>query len=117
MRSIHKYFNVAKKAAKLGSSKDASKKYKIGAVGIRKDGIIVTSSNISTKHPNKLAHAEARLVKKLDMGAVVYIVRIDSNGCFKLARPCSACFRKLYNNGVLKCFYTINNKEYGVIKF
>ena len=95
----------------------------IGAVGIRKDGAIVKSRNGPVimdesvgKSSYPAAHAEYRLCRKLDKGAVVFVCRIRrGDGSFALARPCIDCQRRLTSKGVKKVYYTISDTEYGVM--
>lgn len=114
MTKLEKFFNIARDMAKTG---DTIRKYRLGAVGVRADGAIVTSRNISTRKPEPHAHAESRLVRKLDMGAIVYVVRVLSDGSFTTARPCARCRKAMKARGVRRCYYSVNNNEYGVIKF
>ena len=97
------------------SNHEDCRRYRLGAVGIRKDGAIVVSRNIPTRYPEPSAHAESRLARKLDRGAIVYVVRITASGKLTLARPCVSCIRILKSKGVKKVFYSINEKEYGCV--
>lgn len=107
-----KYIILAKKVAVRG---DKKRQYKIGAVGIRRDGTIVSANNIRNRLQEPRAHAEARLVRKLDWGSVVYVVRVLANGKLTMARPCRFCERTMRLRGVKRCYYSINNEEYGVM--
>lgn len=107
-----KYLILAKRVALKG---DKKRRYKIGAVGIRTDGAIVIANNIRTRLQEPLAHAEARLSRKLDRGATVYVVRVLANGSFAIARPCCRCQRIMRFRGVKRCYYSINNREFGVL--
>ncbi len=109
-----KYFRLAKMVA---TRVDDCRQFRLGAVGIRCDGTIVVSRNIPNREPEPQAHAEARLVKKLDHGAIVYVVRVARDGKLTMARPCKTCRRALKNRHVRKCYYSINENEYGVIRF
>ena len=111
---MKRFFRLAKKVAAKG---DDRRRYRLGAVGIRSDGVIVKSRNIPNKFPEPQAHAEARLVKKLDRGSVVYVVRIDSYNKLATARPCGDCIRALKFKGVKRVYYSIDETEYGVIVF
>ncbi len=111
---MKQYFRIAKKVAAKG--KDC-RSYRLGAVGVRKDGVIVKSKNIPNRQPEPAAHAEFRLCKKLDQGARVYVVRIDRQGYLTTARPCSACQRVMRGKGVKRCYYSISETEYGVLIF
>ncbi len=111
---MKRFFRRAKKAAARG--KDC-RSYRLGAVGVRRDGTIVTSKNIPNRYPEHQAHAEARLTKKLDRGSVVYVVRIDRKNNLTTARPCKACQRLMRGRGVFRCYYSISEHEYGVLVF
>lgn len=113
MNRIEKYFRLAKQVAENG--KDL-RQYRLGAVGIRSDGIIVTATNIPCQCPQEMAHAEARLARKLDRGATVFVVRILRCGALAPARPCMNCQAAMWKRGVKKVYYSISNVEYGVMK-
>lgn len=114
-----KYFKLA---AMVAESKNDKRQFHIGACGIRSDGSIVISSNGPVRLDGELrksfgpAHSEARLAKKLDVGATVYVVRVSKvDMSWSLARPCQSCQRILRSRGVKKVFYTISDNEYGVM--
>ena len=111
---VEKYFQLA---AKVAVKSDDRRHYRIGAVGVRDDGTIVSSSNTECHHPQRFAHAEARLVKKLDQGSVVYVVRILRNGQFVNAKPCLNCQASLRRRGVKRVVYSIGESHYGVIQY
>ncbi len=108
---MKRFFRLAKQLA----IKDDCRQYRFGAVGIRKDGTIVYSRNIPTRCPEPKAHAESRVVRKLNKNSVIYVVRIDRNNKLTTARPCKDCQRIMKSKGVKKCFYSISDKEYGVL--
>jgi len=104
---------MVKEVAIRGS---AIRRHRIGALGVRSDGTIVKSPNLPNRLPEPQAHAETRVCKKMDWGGVVYVVRVLRNGTFALARPCKNCIAVMRNSGVKKCYYSINDNSYGVIK-
>lgn len=114
MSKIDKYFRLAQITACKGEAK-IKRHYRLGAVGIRNDGAIVTSNNIPSQGVLANTHAEARVVRKLDQGSTVYVVRIQRNGELTLARPCNSCQKAMRGRGVKKCYYSISEHEYGVI--
>ena len=116
MNKIKKHFALAIKAAEKGDSKDASRHFRIGAVAIRSDGALVSASNIPNREPDSESHAEARLTKKLDHNAEVFVVRIGRGGELRNARPCKRCRQKLKSRKIKKCYYSIANDEYGVME-
>lgn len=115
MALVDKYFRLARQAALKGDTGEAKRQYRLGAVGIRSDGTVVTSSNIPHRTPEPQAHAEIRLTRKLDWGSVVYVVRIYSDGTLAMARPCKRCQSAMRRRGVKCCYYSINDTEYGVL--
>lgn len=117
MNSISKYFRIAKTAALNGDNKEVTRQYRIGAVGIRRDGATVVSNNVPSRLQEPAAHAENRLCRKLDRGAIVYVVRLRRDGGLAMARPCGNCREIMKVRGVKRCYYSINNNEYGVIHY
>ncbi len=117
---IDKYFIEAVKIALLH---DTNKRWMHAAIGIRKDGAIVYARNggqniaISERTP-KLAHAEARLCRKLDKGApLVIVVRVDSQGRMKMSKPCKACQQVLKNKKVRRVMWSANSSDYDQMIF
>lgn len=117
MNRIRKFFRLARKAAESGDSKDAKRTYRVGAVGVRTDGAIVTSSNICTRKPKPSAHAEARLTRKLNVGSVVYVVRIARDNRLLPARPCRSCRGIMSTRRISRCYYSISDNEYGILEW
>jgi tRNA(Arg) A34 adenosine deaminase TadA len=115
MATIDKYFRLAKQTALRGDTREAKRQFRLGAVGIRSDGAIVTASNIPHRTRESKAHAETRLAKKLDWNSIVYVVRIYSNGALAMARPCRKCQSALRLKGVQRVYYSINANEFGVL--
>lgn len=112
---MHKYLRMASRVSIKGNW---CRKAHIGAVGIRRDGTIVQSWNGSATDVMPMAHAEARLAKKLDAGSVVYVARVRrDNGKLAMSKPCAHCERILRNRGISRVTYTINENEYGVLEF
>lgn len=93
------------------------RKARIAAVGLRSDGTVVSSYNGAAEERKPSAHAEARLSKKLDRGAIVYVARTRKDN-FKLAnsKPCPTCMSIMKNRGVSTIYYSIADNEFGVIK-
>jgi tRNA(Arg) A34 adenosine deaminase TadA len=119
MSKVERYFRLAKKIATKGDITDVKRKYRLGAVGIRTDGTIVTANNIPCRYPHARAysHAEARLVRKLSHGSEMFVVRILRNNSFSNACPCAKCQNAMRLRGVRRVYYSISDDEYGVIVF
>lgn len=114
MNKVNRYFNLAKQAAMKGEQR-IRRAYRLGAVGIRSDGAIVSSNNLPIRDPERNAHAETRLTKKLNAGSEVFVVRIKRNGQLAKARPCKDCRTAMRMRGVKRCYYSISDIEYGVL--
>ena len=62
-------------AVKIASLKDDQRVHRLGAIGLRSDGVIVGAPNAPAPDKTPQAHAEARLCRKLDKGATVFVAR------------------------------------------
>ena len=108
-----KYLKLAGKIARL---KRDDRRYFLGAIGIRSDGVLVCSYNGAPKEPCAEHHCEFRLTRKLDKGSVVYISRTLSDGTPALSKPCYTCELALRSAGVQRVYYTISIDNYGVLE-
>ena len=109
---IQYFFAIARKAA---VSKIDRRQFLIGSCATRNDSKIVTASNGPTFDQHPAAHAEARLCRKLDFGATVYVVRIaKGNGDYVMSRPCATCRISLAALRVKRVYYSIDPNQYGI---
>lgn len=93
-----------------------NRSFLLGAVGLRNDGVIVSSKNIAAPDYAPDHHAETRLVRKLTPGSTVWVSRITRrDGGWALARPCAGCQMRLRVAGVKKVIYTIAPNEWGIL--
>lgn len=99
-------YRMLKMAAAMAVLKDDKRTHRLGAVGLRKDGTIVASSNAPNTEPLWATHAEARLVQKLDVGATVFVARVMKDGSWAMAKPCHDCMLMLCGRGVRRVFWT-----------
>ncbi len=116
--SIINYFNFAAQLAIDADSKYSVRKAAIGAVGFRRDGVIVYSVNAGDqRNISPKTHAETRLIRKLGgYSPVIYVARIRRDTkSFALARPCVSCFPAIQHAKIGKVYYTINENTYGLI--
>ena len=102
-----KMFNLASKVAiKRIDRRD----FFIAAIAERSDGVVVVSRNEAAMTRLAEIHAEARVSKKLDYGAVVYVVRMvkvkKGNPEFAMAKPCYSCQKFLKSKKVKKVYFT-----------
>lgn len=88
----------------------------LGAVAIRNDGAVVRSRNGFGRNRIPSVHAESRILRKLDVGSIVFVARVRRTGFYGLARPCSSCLLGLFMKGVKEVYYTTDTQgEYGCI--
>ena len=98
-----KYLQLAAQVSRL---KDDNRTYYLGAVGLRKDGVIVASANGNPREPEPKHHAEARLLRKLGKGGIVFVVRTLADGSWAMAKPCRDCLPLLINHGVSRIYWS-----------
>jgi cytidine deaminase len=91
--------------------------YRLGAVGIRDDGVIVASFNGCPTEVEWAHHAESRLCRKLTPESIVAVARVLASGVVAMAKPCASCRRCMERVGVKRVYYTIAPNEFGVIVF
>lgn len=87
----------------------------LGSVGLRNDGVLVSSRNVASRDVALSHHAEARLARKLTPQSEVWVARIRKNGEWAMARPCASCQNKLRMAGVSRVVYTLGPDEWGVM--
>ena len=117
MSSDRKMLQMAARAAMVGHHRAGERRqYILGAVGLRNDGVMVQSRNISAPLPAPEHHAETRLARKLTPGSTVWVARISrKHKDWAMAKPCPNCERRLRMAGVDKVVYTIGPNEWGVL--
>lgn len=49
-------------------------------------------------------------------GTKLYVVRIKPSGGMGMAKPCEICQHVMYNYGISRAYYSIDDEEYGVMK-
>lgn len=103
---VKKYFRMAKLIAQQGDSKDARRRQRLGAVGIRNDGVVVGASNLCNRTQCPEAHAEYRTCKMLTPKSIVFVVRVNRKGKLAMAKPCQNCQTIMKAKGVIKCYYS-----------
>lgn len=95
----------------------------LGAIGIRRDGVVVSSRNgavsfsssVQMINVNVTSHAETRLLRKLGKDGVIFVSRVlRKDRSLAMARPCPDCQLKIRAHRVKKVYYTINNNQYGL---
>lgn len=116
MSSDKKMLSIA--AAVAVKSQDKSidnRSFLLGAVGMRSDGVFVSSRNIAATDCAPNHHAETRLIRKLTPNSIVWVARVSKrDGSWALARPCPGCQKRLQAAGIIKVVYTIGPNEWGI---
>lgn len=107
----------------LPTDKSDKRNFWLGAVGIRNDGVSVSSKNGASAFSSSMevyqlnpnSHAEGRLLRKMGKYGIVYVARVSrKDRSLAMARPCSMCQNLLKSSKVTKVFYTIDDHHYGI---
>jgi tRNA(Arg) A34 adenosine deaminase TadA len=123
---VEKMFKLASTIALPNDREQIYRNYWLGAVGIRKDGVMVLAKNqgstFSKMYEDKLAvklfsaHAEGRVIKKMDNKGIIFVVRVSKEHyveqgiiVYKNARPCEMCQQFIKSKRIKKVFYTAGN--------
>lgn len=113
-----KMLNAAALEALKGDKRGERRQFILGAVGLRNDGVIVSSRNVAAPDPAPNHHAETRLARKLTPKSEVWVARVArGTGEWAMSKPCGNCERRLKAAGVERIVYTIGPGEWGVIEF
>ena len=111
---IRYYFELAAKVARLGNTR--VRDFLVGAVAIRRDGVLVASRNGSSHQSNPTAHAEYRVLKKAGLHSILFVVRVaKKDGSYRIAKPCSSCQAFMSEKRVDVCYYTKNDGTFGIL--
>lgn len=94
-------------AAQVSRIKDDGRTFKHGAVGLRKDGVIVCAPNGPCPEPTPEMHAERRVLRKLGKGGIVFVVRTLADGSWGNSVPCEPCLRALIQQDVQSIYFTV----------
>lgn len=110
---VDKLLQMAARVAKIGSD---NRKFCVGAVAIRRDGVFVCARNGAPKHKVPHAHAEARVLRKAGKGAILFVARCLRSGGVGMAKPCATCEAACRARGVKRAYYTTED-GYGCVSF
>lgn len=112
---VSKFLGLAAKYAISHTINKDKRCFWLGAVAVRSDGTVVHARNGSSYHRCPKAHCEVRLMRKVDVGAIVFVARVLRDGSLAQAKPCHNCQSSLRNFGVQEVYYTIQKDIYGRI--
>lgn len=115
---------LLREAAKIAlpNADNDKRNFMLGAIGIRKDGAIVSAKNgavISSDYDDYRiisdAHAECRVLRKLGKRGILYVARVlKRDGTLAMARPCGSCRLRIQAAQVRRVYYSIDEYHYGV---
>lgn len=123
MSNIDRMFTSAEHEARLSKSS-----FRVGAVVSDKRYILGRGRNSGKSHTSifKSRYANEHTLMHAEIDALIrtpnaykmdiFVCRIKKDGSRALARPCPLCLYALREKGVNRVFYTISNREYGVLK-
>lgn len=109
--------NIAAEVADITA--DRNRKAFIGAVAIRRDGVMVHSRNSAVYSPNAKnppAHGESRLMSRAGLYSEVYVARVKRDGSLAMAKPCPRCMAIMRSHRVEMVYYSISPTEWGACK-
>ena len=109
MRLLNKAITIARETTE-------KKQFFFGCIGKRSDGALVTSVNHCVRAEKVPSHhAEARCIRKCNQGSTIYVARVlRDKETPANAKPCSFCQAFIRNKGIVKVYYTIDDKHYGI---
>lgn len=117
MANDKKMLAAAAAVAISSSNRSADNRtFLLGAVGMRRDGVIVSARNVSALDFAPRHHAEARLSRKMTPDSTVWVARVLKNGTWAMAKPCHGCLILMRAAGIRRAVYTISHNEWGVIE-
>lgn len=112
-------YRFLKKAEEIALSynKIQQKNKLFGIVGVRLDGIVVTSTNVAIYKDllnvdsfyGAYNHAEYRLCSKMDKGGEIYIVRVRRDGTWGNSAPCRFCRTLIKNKKIRAVHYSVSD--------
>lgn len=102
---MNEVYRMMTMAAEISRLKEDARHYYLGAVGIRRDGVLVASANGAHRFPESQHHAEARVLRKLGKGGILYVVRTLANGDWSISTPCEGCRALIKAHRVKKVYY------------
>lgn len=138
MTVMNKFFRIA--LQNIDQHDYADQDYRLCAVLVRGGSVVSVgfnkrNTNGFVEHYTDLAkglrdwnmstHAEMDAVlqarQKTDLrGMKIYVVRkrqdTEKYGTFGMAKPCEICQHVLYNYGIRRAYYTIDDQNFGIMK-
>lgn len=125
MSRVQKMFRLAKREAFKSDSK-----HRHGAILAKSTRVYNSSYNINrycqfADHHREDAghgtlHAEIGAILGIDRkkltGSDVYVIRLSANDELAYSRPCEMCQQAMSHVGIRRCFYSVSEKEWGVLR-
>jgi|SRR5271157_2008309 len=109
MELLYKAIDEAKKSP-------IHKQFFFYCIAVRNDGAEVHGTNHYSKSQRIPSHhAEARTIKKCDMGSIMYVARVlRDKKTIANARPCKFCQSLIKNKSIKKVYFTFSSTTYGI---
>lgn len=112
--NVRKYLDLAAQVSRL---KDDQRTYFHGAVGLRRDGVLVAACNGAPKFPCPEHHCEFRITRKLGKGGVIFLVRTLADGTWADSTPCTHCENRMFQKRVSRCYFSVGAGSYSSLVF
>ena len=125
MKRVDRMFKLAKREALKSDSK-----HRHGAILAKSTRVYNRSFNenrychFADYHREEAGHgtlhAEIGAILGIDRskltGADVYVIRLSANDKLAYSRPCEMCRQAMSHVGIRRCYYSISQDEWGVLK-
>ena len=96
-----------------------SQRWRIVALLVSKKPVAIAANNVDKTHPSNAKfnpdsrlHAEIRCLRAAPYekikDSIMYVFRVDSDGDFRMAKPCAMCMHFLEEADIRKVIYSTN---------
>lgn len=109
--NVRKYLELAAQVSRL---KEDDRNFYHGAVGLRRDGVLVAAQNGAPPIPTPEHHCEFRITRKLGRDGIIFLVRTLADGSWGDSTPCPHCQARLIRKKVKKIYFSIGKNNYAV---
>ena len=93
---------------------------KVLSLGVNKNQFSSFAAKFKKEPEHATVHAELGCILRVDRGstsgATIYVVRINSQGEWRLSKPCCMCQTAMRHVGIRRVIYSVNEKFIGEMK-
>ncbi len=107
--NVRRYLELA---AQVSLLKKDGRSFRHGAVGIRRDGVLVAACNGNPIIPTPAHHCEFRITRKLGKYGTIFLARVLKDGTWADSTPCVHCQTRLQAKKVKRIYFTIGPNNY-----